>query len=84
MRRDEIKAKPYISPSAMEILMKQAAEEERIRKLLLADDFRERALMAMMNGVLEVRWEDIIKIDVPKPACWRRNRRTTRPRIYWR
>lgn len=69
MRRDEIKAKPYISPSHMEMLMKQAAEEERIRKLLLADDFRERALMAMMNGVLEVRWEDIIKIDVPKPAC---------------
>lgn len=66
---DEIKAKPYISPSHMEMLMKQAAEEERIRKLLLADDFRERALMAMMDGVLEVRWEDIIKIDVPKPPC---------------
>ncbi|XP_076388248.1 cilia- and flagella-associated protein 43 [Megachile rotundata] len=64
----EVKAKPYISPSLQEILDKQAAEAERIRQLLLADDFRERALMAMMDGVLEVRWEDIIKIDVPKPA----------------
>nr|XP_031849142.1 cilia- and flagella-associated protein 43 [Nomia melanderi] len=65
----EVKAKPYVSPSQREILDKQAAEAERIRRLLLADDFRERALMTMMDGVLEVRWEDIIKIDVPKPAC---------------
>ncbi|XP_053995641.1 cilia- and flagella-associated protein 43-like [Hylaeus anthracinus] len=65
----EVDAKPYISPSQQGMLDKQAAEEERIRLLLLADDFRERALMAMMDGVLEVRWEDIIKIDVPKPAC---------------
>ncbi|KZC03850.1 WD repeat-containing protein 96 [Dufourea novaeangliae] len=65
----EVKAKPYVSPSQQDILDKQAAEAERIRLLLLADDFRERALMAMMDGVLEVRWEDTIKIDVPKPAC---------------
>ncbi|XP_043526781.1 cilia- and flagella-associated protein 43-like [Frieseomelitta varia] len=65
----EVKAKRYISQSQQELLDKQAAEEERIRQLLLADDFRERALMAMMDGVLEVRWEDTIKIDVPKPAC---------------
>lgn len=65
----EVKAKPYVSPSQQELLDKKAAEEERIKLLLLADDFRERALMAMMDGVLEVRWEDTIKIDVPKPAC---------------
>lgn len=64
-----MQAKPYVSPSQQELLDKQAAEEERIRQLLLADDFRERALVAMMDGVLEVRWEDTIKIDVPKPAC---------------
>lgn len=64
-----MKAKPYVSPSKQELLDRQAEEEERIRQLLLADDFRERALMAMMDGVLEVRWEDTIKIDVPKPAC---------------
>ncbi|XP_076647155.1 cilia- and flagella-associated protein 43 [Halictus rubicundus] len=65
----EVKARPYVSPSQQELLDKQAAEAERIRLLLLADDFRERALMTMMDGVLEVRWEDVIKIDVPKPAC---------------
>nr|XP_033326899.1 cilia- and flagella-associated protein 43 [Megalopta genalis] len=65
----EVKARPYISPSQQELLDRQAAEAERIRRLLLADDFRERALMTMMDGVLEVRWEDVIKIDVPKPAC---------------
>ncbi|XP_015175807.1 PREDICTED: cilia- and flagella-associated protein 43-like [Polistes dominula] len=65
----EVKVKPYISPSQQEILDKQAIEAERIRQLLLADDFRERALMAMMDGVLEVRWEDTIKKDIPKPKC---------------
>ncbi|XP_076766960.1 cilia- and flagella-associated protein 43-like [Xylocopa sonorina] len=65
----EVHAKRYVSPSQQELLDRKAAEEERIRRLLLADDFRERALMAMMDGVLEVRWEDTIKIDVPKPAC---------------
>ncbi|XP_012281681.1 uncharacterized protein LOC105700427 [Orussus abietinus] len=65
----EVKAKPYISPSQQEILDRQAAKAERLRLLLLADDFRERALMKMMDGVLEVRWEDVIKKDVPKPRC---------------
>lgn len=65
----EIKAKPYVSPSQREILDKRTAERERIERLLLADDFRERALIKMMDGVLEVRWEDTIKMDVRKPAC---------------
>ncbi|XP_015600794.1 cilia- and flagella-associated protein 43-like [Cephus cinctus] len=65
----EVKAKPYISPSQQEILDRQTMEADRLRLLLLADDFREKALMAMMDGVLEVRWEDIIKKDEPKPQC---------------
>ncbi|KAG5337899.1 CFA43 protein, partial [Acromyrmex heyeri] len=67
--QDEVKAKPYVSPSQQEILDRQAVEAERIRQLLLADDFRERALIKMMDGRLEIRWEDTIKIDVDKPAC---------------
>lgn len=39
----------------------KAAEEERLRLLQLSDDFRQRALMKMMYGVLEVLWEDEIK-----------------------
>ncbi|KYN21398.1 WD repeat-containing protein C10orf79 [Trachymyrmex cornetzi] len=67
--QDEVKAKPYVSPSQQEILDRQAVEAERIRQLLLADDFRDRALIKMMDGMLEIRWEDTIKIDVHKPAC---------------
>ncbi|KAK5649933.1 hypothetical protein RI129_000962 [Pyrocoelia pectoralis] len=66
---NEIGTTPYISPSSQAILDAKAAEAERIRLLLLADDFRERALMAMMNGVLEVRWEDELRKDVPFPKC---------------
>lgn len=65
----EVGIAPYISPSMQARLDAKAAEEERIRLLLLADDFRERALMVMMNGVLEVRWEDELKKDVPIPKC---------------
>lgn len=69
MHDHEVKAKPYLSPSLQSILRKHAAEAVRARELLPADDFRERALMKMMDGVLEIRWEDTIKIDVREPAC---------------
>ncbi|XP_026482946.1 cilia- and flagella-associated protein 43 [Ctenocephalides felis] len=66
---DEVDAKRYISPSEQLLLDEKAAEEERIRLLQLADDFRLRALMKMMNGVLEVLWEDEIKKTPPEPKC---------------
>lgn len=65
----EMTVTPYISPSEQAVLDAKAAEEERIRLALLADDFRERALMTMMNGVLEVKWEDQLKKNVPLPKC---------------
>lgn len=64
-----MKATPYISASEQAILDAQEAERERIRLLLLADDFRDRALYAMMWGVLEVRWEDELKKEIPIPKC---------------
>lgn len=66
---NEVSILPYISPSEELINQARAAEAERIRLLLLADDFKERALMTMMNGVLEVRWEDELKKNVPQPKC---------------
>ncbi|KAG5881166.1 hypothetical protein JTB14_024580 [Gonioctena quinquepunctata] len=66
---DELDAIPYISPSEQAIIDAKAAEEERIRLALLEDDFKDRALMAMMNGVLEIKWEDELKKDVPMPRC---------------
>lgn len=51
------------------ILFQQAAEEQRLRQAKLADDFRERALQDMMDGVLEKHWTDVIKKEIPKPDC---------------
>lgn len=65
----QVPEKPYISPSQQDLLDKKAAEEERIRLLLAADNFRELALIEMMDGMLEVRWEDELKKEVPKPKC---------------
>ncbi|XP_066139211.1 cilia- and flagella-associated protein 43 isoform X2 [Euwallacea fornicatus] len=65
----EVPVRPYISPSEQAILDAKAAEVERLQLLQIADDFRERTLMAMMNGVLEVRWEDELKKEIIKPKC---------------
>lgn len=45
--------------------------EEALRRYreLMADDFPDRALNVMMNGVLEQKWEDEIKKDPPQPEC---------------
>lgn len=45
--------------------------EETLRRYreLMADDFPDRALIVMMNGVLEQKWEDEIKKDPPLPEC---------------
>lgn len=65
----ELTVTPYVSPSEQALIDAAAAEAERRRLAMLADDFRERALMRMMNGVLEVRWEDEIKKVPPQPDC---------------
>ncbi|PSN50662.1 hypothetical protein C0J52_09305 [Blattella germanica] len=69
VENNEVPVTPYISPSQQEILDKLAAEAEALRLALLADNFRELALIVMMDGVLELRWEDEIKKDIPKPKC---------------
>lgn len=65
----QVKVIPYISPAEQAAIDAAAAEEERIRILLQANDFPERALMNMMNGVLEVRWENELRKEVTKPEC---------------
>lgn len=46
-----------------------STNEEKNNKLLKIDNFKQRALIIMMDGVLEKRWEDELKKDVPKPEC---------------
>lgn len=66
---NELSVTPYISPSQQKLLDDIAAEKERRRLEMLADDFRERALIKMMDGVLEIRWEDEIKKTPTPPDC---------------
>lgn len=60
---------PYISPTQQETLDRLNAGAETCHFAELADNFHEQALAVMMDGVLEVRWEDEIKKDIPKPKC---------------
>lgn len=57
----EVPVKPYISDSKLQLREAEFEETERKRLELLADDFCDRALITMMDGVLEIRWEDEIK-----------------------
>ncbi|CAG9769685.1 unnamed protein product [Ceutorhynchus assimilis] len=66
---EEIPVRPFIPPSEQAILDAKNSEEEKNKILHLAEDFRDTALTNMMNGVLEVKWEDELKKNVPKPEC---------------
>lgn len=61
---DEVPVELYHSSSD-----EMSTNEEKNNKLLKIDNFKQRALMIMMDGVLEKRWEDELKKDVPKPEC---------------
>uniref|UniRef100_A0A182PAH6 Cilia- and flagella-associated protein 43 n=1 Tax=Anopheles epiroticus TaxID=199890 RepID=A0A182PAH6_9DIPT len=65
----EIPVAPYISPSVEKLMELERQERERRQRELLADDFKDRALVTMMDGVLEHRWEDEIKKSLPLPQC---------------
>ncbi|CRL02421.1 CLUMA_CG015140, isoform A [Clunio marinus] len=70
----EVCVSPYISPSYKKMLEDQEAAREKRRRELEADDFRDRALDAMMDGVLEHKWEDEIKKNPKKPDCLIKNK----------
>lgn len=54
----------------MQKLIDEEIFQEQKRLLaLMADDFRERALIKMMDGVLQKRWEDEIKKNPIIPDC---------------
>lgn len=75
----EVCVAPYISPSYKKMLEDQEAARDKRRKELEADDFRDRALDVMMDGVLEHKWEDEIKKNPKKPDCLVKNK----PREDW-
>lgn len=66
----EVPVKPYRVVSTEEISVDEDPKQiERRKQLLDTDNFRRQALIDMMDGVLEKRWEDELKKDVPKPQC---------------
>jgi len=46
-----------------------SGSEERNSETATLNNYRQRALVIMMDGVLEKRWEDELKKDVLKPQC---------------
>ncbi|XP_069394770.1 cilia- and flagella-associated protein 43 isoform X2 [Paralichthys olivaceus] len=73
----EIKAEKYLTPEQRKEEEKKKLEEQR-RLAAKEDDCRERALDDMMDGVLEVKKEDILKIEIPPPEFV-----LTKPDIHW-
>ncbi|XP_030603266.1 cilia- and flagella-associated protein 43 isoform X2 [Archocentrus centrarchus] len=73
----EIKAERYLTAEQREEEERRKLEEER-RLAAQADDSRERALGDMMDGVLEVKKEDILKMEIPPPEFV-----LTKPDIQW-
>ncbi|XP_041975402.1 cilia- and flagella-associated protein 43 [Aricia agestis] len=57
---EEVTVPPYISPSQIVIPPPEPQPK---------DDFRERALMEMMDGVLEKLWHEEIKKPIQLPQC---------------
>lgn len=51
----------YLTPEQRKQLEEQLAEEARRRELEKLDNWRERGLMDMMGGVLQIRREDELK-----------------------
>jgi hypothetical protein len=64
----KIKVEKYLTPEQRKQLEEQEAEEARKRELERLDNWRDRGLMDMMGGVLQVRREDELKKDIPVPT----------------
>ncbi|KAK1164357.1 cilia- and flagella-associated protein 43 isoform X1 [Acipenser oxyrinchus oxyrinchus] len=63
----EIKVEKYLTPEQKRKAEELAKIEEQRRQAAKGDNARERALDDMMGGVLEVKKEDILKMEIPQP-----------------
>ncbi|XP_061693099.1 cilia- and flagella-associated protein 43 isoform X2 [Syngnathoides biaculeatus] len=62
----EIKAEKYLTPEEEKEKERKRLEEQK-RLAAKSDDVRERALDDMMDGVLEVKKDSLLKAEVPQP-----------------
>lgn len=68
VKDEEVKVEKYYTPEQQKELEKKKKEDEERKAKERGDNIRERALNDMMGGVLEVKKEDELKKDIPKPA----------------
>ncbi|CAF2528282.1 unnamed protein product [Rotaria sp. Silwood2] len=68
VKDNEVKVERYYTPEQLKQLEEQRLNEERRREMEKLDNWRERGLNDMMGGVLQVRREDELKKEIPKPA----------------
>lgn len=68
VKDEEVTVEKYLTPEQQKLLEERLAEEARKRELEKLDNWRERGLMDMMNGVLQIRREDELKKDIPIPT----------------
>ncbi|XP_042289784.1 cilia- and flagella-associated protein 43 isoform X1 [Thunnus maccoyii] len=73
----EIKAEKYLTPEQKKKEEMKKLEEQR-RLAAKGDNSRERALDDMMDGVLEVKKEGFLKMEIPPPEFV-----LTKPDIHW-
>ncbi|XP_048745697.2 cilia- and flagella-associated protein 43-like isoform X3 [Ostrea edulis] len=63
----EVKVEKYLTAEQRKELEKKEKEEEERKMREKGDNARERGLDMMMGGVLEIKKEDELKKDIPKP-----------------
>ncbi|CAF0804624.1 unnamed protein product [Rotaria sordida] len=68
VKDNEVKVERYYTPEQLKQLEEQRLNEERRREQEKLDNWRERGLNDMMGGVLQVRREDELKKEIPKPT----------------
>ncbi|KAK2896717.1 hypothetical protein Q8A67_011205 [Cirrhinus molitorella] len=73
----EIKVEKYLTPKQKEKEEKLREEDERQRLAAKSDNVRDQALNVMMGGVLELRKEDVLKMEVPQPEFM------SKPEVQW-
>ncbi|XP_057704816.1 cilia- and flagella-associated protein 43 isoform X2 [Corythoichthys intestinalis] len=66
VKDSEIKAEKYLTPEQEKEEERKRLEEQK-RLAAKSDNVRERALDDMMDGVLEVKKESLLKAEVPEP-----------------
>ncbi|XP_066549202.1 cilia- and flagella-associated protein 43 isoform X2 [Amia ocellicauda] len=73
----EIKVEKYITPEQMLKAEELAKTEEQRRLAAKGENAREKALDDMMGGVLELKKEDILKMEIPQPEFM------SKPEVQW-